>query len=422
MSGKLLALAWMMPPLVFPRSLQVSRLLRALHRRDWRSRVVTVVPAAEPYAAQDARLAEIYRDSYDLEHVEPREEVEPSELWRRACWRYWPPQEPVTPDNWVRRSLAVLRRDVRALRPDVFVSFAQPWIDHVVGLQLKRKFPRLPWVAHFSDPWVDSPYFDVPDPVKRQQAIERERAIIEAADAVIFTTTETADLVMAKYPAAWRDKVHVVGHGFDAELLSAVAPPPCSDKFRISHTGNIYGHREPIALLRALATLATDGDIRRHLAVEFVGHATPGMREAVEQLGIGDFVSLAPNVPYLESLALGQASDLLLVVDAPAERSVFFPSKIVDYLMLRRPILAVTPTVGVTATVLGDLGFPTVDPADEVGLALAVRGAFERWRSGQAAAPLPSDQAIRRFDIGEVAAQFEAVLEFAKSIAAGRRR
>jgi hypothetical protein len=409
-----------MPPLVFPRSLQVSRLLRGLSRRGWQSRVVSVVPAAEPYATQDARLADIYRGSYALEYVEPREEVEPSELWRRAYWRYRPPKESVTPDNWIRRSLAALRRDVRALRPDVFVSFAQPWIDHVVGLQLKRRHPRLPWVAHFSDPWVDSPYFDVADPRKRQQAVERECAIIEAADAVVFTTDETAELVMAKYPAAWRAKVHVVGHAFDTELLDAVAPAPTfPGKFRISHTGNIYGHREPVALLRALAAIAADGEVRRHLAVEFVGHATPRMRELVDALGIGDFVTLAPNVPYLESLSLAGASDLLLVVDAPAERSVFFPSKIVDYLMLRRPILGVTPTVGATAKLLGELGLPTVDPCDEAGLEAAVRRAYEQWRRGEPATALPAEQAIRRFDVADVAARFEAVLAFAAQRTAG---
>ena len=37
------------------------------------------------------------------------------------------------------------------------VSFAQPWTNHLVGMRLHRD-SGLPWVAHFSDPWIDSPY------------------------------------------------------------------------------------------------------------------------------------------------------------------------------------------------------------------------------------------------------------------------
>lgn len=414
----MLALAWMMPPLIFPRSLQISRTLRAMAERGWETTAIAVPPAVESLAAQDSRLAAFYADSYRLLLVEPREEVAPSPLWLRLP-RLVLRTKNLTILNWVRRATEALMQQVLADKPEVFVSFAQPWINHVVALRVKRRFPQLPWVAHFSDPWVDSPYFNPANEVERHAASRQEREIISIADAVIFTTQETADLVMGKYPAHWRSKVHIVCHGYDADLLNLVQPRPKAERLTIVHTGNLYEKREPLALLRALSSLHAELT-SPILHVDFVGFASTVMRDMVAQLKLEDIVSLSPKVPYFDSLAIGQSADLLLVIDAPADHSVFLPSKIVDYLALRRPILALTPAQGASARVLGGLGFPVIDPTDEAGILAALREALQRWRKGWDVTPLPSPEALRRFDVREVAADFERALAAAMAAEGGR--
>lgn len=408
MNRRLLALTWMMPPLIFPRSLQIARTLRALSGRGWHTTVIAVPPAVEPSAAQDLRLERFYEGSYEIEYVEPREDVEPSPLWLRVARRLRKARNYREP-NWVRRAARALSRRIKADRPDALVSFAQPWINHLVALRVKRRYPDLPWVAHFSDPWVDSPYFVPGSDESRAVAMEGEASIMAGADAVIFTTQETADLVMAKYPEAWRRKVHVVPHAYDTDLLGLVQPRTKSAKFTITHTGNLYDRREPLALLRALATLR-DEHATTNLQVEFVGNATPAMQDMVTHLNLGDLVTLTPNVPFLDSMGIAQTADLLLVIDAPADHSVFLPSKIVDYLSLRRPILALTPLAGASARVLGSLGFPTVDPTDEGGILRALREALARWERGESATPLLPDTTLRRYEAAEVVQDFESVV------------
>lgn len=406
MTRRMLALTWMMPPLIFPRSLQISRTLRAMNERGWDATVVAVPPAVEPLAVQDPRLAAFYESSYKLLPVEPREEVAPSPLWLRMVRRVLR-TENVTPLNWLRRASKALSEQILADRPDVFVSFAQPWVNHVVALRVKRRFPDLPWVAHFSDPWVDSPYFNPVNEKERRAATLQEREIIAAADAVVFTTRETAELVMGKYPTSWRNKAHVVCHGYDADLVKLVQPRSKSEKLTIVHTGNLYEKREPLALLRALSALGAEDKSVLH--VNFVGFASTAMRDMVAQLELDEVVSLSSSVPYFDSLAVGLAADLLLVIDAPAEHSVFLPSKIVDCLALNRPILALTPPHGASARVLGGLGFPVIDPTDEAGIRAALHELLQRWRNG-VSMPLPSPEALRQFDIREVAKDFENVL------------
>jgi hypothetical protein len=45
-------------------------------------------------------------------------------------------------------------------------------------------------------------------------------------------------------------------------------------------------------------------------------------------------------VGYQESLKLMSEADALLVIDAPADQSVFLPSKLIDYIGAGRPISA----------------------------------------------------------------------------------
>jgi len=405
MSRRLLALTWMMPPLIFPRSLQISRLLRAMLERGWETTAIAVPPDVEPFAARDPRLEQFYRGSYNIRYVEPREEVEPSPLWLRFARRVLRTKNTRDP-NWIRRAEKALLKQIEIERPDAFVSFAQPWINHQVGLRVKQRHPNLPWVAHFSDPWVDSPYFNPEAEKARAAVIEQEKAIIAAADGVVFTTQETADLVMAKYPALWRKKVHIVPHGYDADLLDLIQAQPSSPIFTITHTGNLYAGREPFTLLRALAILRSEIPTRQ-IQLAFVGYATQSMRDLVVRLGLGDMVSITPSMPFLDSLAISQSADLLLVIDAPAEHSVFLPSKIVDYLSLRRPILALTPLSGASARVLGELGYPSVDPTDESGILGRLRESLARWQRGDSATQLAHADALRRYDIREVASGFE---------------
>ena len=115
-------------------------------------------------------------------------------------------------------------------------------------LGAKRDYPGLKWAAHFSDPWVDSPYFTETEIKKRDAARQLEREIIGRADAVVFVTEETADLVMQKYPSDWRRKVRVIPHLLDLSFPLVPEPQhPLSDRLQFVHAGSLYeGTRAPI--------------------------------------------------------------------------------------------------------------------------------------------------------------------------------
>src|SRR5262245_32610654 len=151
---RLLAVSWEMPPMYGPRATQVSRSLEELGRHDWDTTVVSLAPRrGGPHWPDGVRPASI--ESVSVERVPSLEES----LAARVLFRVAPVLRNFPDEKrlWVAPAVRVCERIVANEHPMGLISFAQPWSDHLVGLRVRRR-TRLPWVAHFSDPWVDSPY------------------------------------------------------------------------------------------------------------------------------------------------------------------------------------------------------------------------------------------------------------------------
>src|SRR5215472_18697104 len=197
---RLLAVSWEMPPMYGPRGTQVARTLDALVSHGWQSTVVCLDPR---------RGGPNWRDGRDVQFrhgVDPVRVASPEE-WTivRALWRLMPSLRD-RPDSkwvWVNRAAAATESAAARAHVDGLVTFAQPWSDHLVGLRVHRA-TKLPWVAHFSDPWIDSPYWRG-SRRRREVSAAIESRVIQRATAIVFVTDEAAELVMKKYPRELRE-------------------------------------------------------------------------------------------------------------------------------------------------------------------------------------------------------------------------
>jgi len=329
----------------------------------------------------------------------------------RAAWRVAPRLRdfPDATRVWVARAAHAAGRLASAGECAGLITFAQPWSDHLVGLRVSRA-TGLPWVAHFSDPWVDSPYA-----TGRQRSIWRrmEEDVIRQASAVVFVTAETADLVMAKYPDDWRQKVSVVPHGFEPRLAGKTVQsvsrlPP----MRLVYTGRFYdGLRTPMPLLRALAELNTREPLAGVLEVLFVGPRVDRFEREAAGLGITGFVRFRDRVPYAEAAEVAAEADVLLVIDAPSDGpSVFLPSKLIDYLAFGKPILGVTPEPGATARLLRRLECPVAPPEDVSAISAALADLVRRHRDGTLGVADSFDRVAAEFDITQTTGLLHDVL------------
>lgn len=365
---ELLAVSFSYPPLAYPRSGQVARLLKNIPFST------TLVCADERGAHRDptlepdaeASLRACLRVPFPVGHWRARADAAASRL-RLPVWGKTPDQYA----SWTSPALRAVAEFTKSqvYRPDIIVSFGQPMSDHLVGLKLKQLF-RVPWAAHFSDPWTDNP-FNRHDALTRRLNLSLERKVMETADLLVFTSRETVDLVMAKYAPEWRRKARVLPHSFDASLYAREARAPGEETI-VRYTGEFYGRRTPRPLVETLrAILSGSPRLLEGVRFELIGQISPDAlaESGIESLPEG-LVMMRPPVSYAESLSLAAAADGLLIVDAPAARSVFLPSKLVDYIGAARPILGLTPP-GASDELIRRLGGWAADSSDAAAMRIA---------------------------------------------------
>ncbi|MHC1783301.1 MAG: glycosyltransferase [Anaerolineaceae bacterium] len=405
---KILAISWAFPPVILPRSLQVSRTLKSLLNSGWQASVLCVDPRSIQRAFKsDPLLGAEYQGLFEVTAVPSPEDS----VAVRAIWKVFPNLS-LMPDPrsvWIPAAIFAARSLLSNGGFSGILSFAQPWSDHMIARQLSKDF-QLPWIAHFSDPWTDSPYYRLKN-FYANIRLKMERSVIRDADAVIFVSEETRSLVMKKYPVDWAARAHVIPHCFEPLAIQTVIESKTNGPLRLVYTGGFYGHRTPVNLFKSLAKINRERRMDGRLAIEFVGPGSDIYANLVAELGLEKIVKLTPMVPYQESQKIAAQADVLLVIDAPSEGvNVFLPSKLVEYLAFRKPILGITPLKGATANLLRCLECPLVDTEDVDGISTVLTDLMQKKEKGSLAVSPAFVANAARYDITETTRQYVQLL------------
>lgn len=401
----------MLPPMLYPQAIQIGRLLMHMNGEIGAVTGRGAAGGLDCYQDLDRKLAF---------HVDVPSRPMLSGVAHQFATRFLPlyARSPDEYRGWVPVAEQAVTAKLAAtgFRPEAIITFGEPMSDHILGARLKRSLGA-PWIAHFSDPWYDNP-FRRGQPLANLLNRRLEAETIRLADRVVFTSRETIDLVMAKYPPSLRGKVAQLPHSFDTDLYPVERA--VHDGVVVRHIGNYYGHRTPYPLFRALRALHDKSP--GHLdgvRVELVGRVPRGMHwhPSFRALPAG-LVTVRGMVGYRESLRLMSDADLLLVMDAPSDLSVFLPSKLIDYLGSGTPILGIVPP-GTSAELIRRLGGATADPRATADVARILGQAIEDARGRRVSRPWGRPEVRAEFEPRRNAAAFEAIVR--EGIAEARR-
>ena len=268
---------------------------------------------------------------------------------------------------------------------DVVMTWSQWHSVHLVGAAIKMKHQNIKWVAHFSDPWSDNPFLPNLIPLKYLHK-RMESKVFKLADQLHFTSKETLRLLKKTYGASIASKSFIVPHCFDETLLDRTIDAR-KDEIVFRYMGNFYGARNPRNFIAALSELDKQRpEILRNVKIEFYGRWIDVKEPEVEVPNkLQDKVKFFPSVSYLASLRLMATANILLIIDAPFDFSVFFPSKLIDYMSLFKPILAITP-MGTTSKVIREYGGVTADPDDGGSIMSGINSVMKQYNCGELAA------------------------------------
>lgn len=244
------------------------------------------------------------------------------------------------------------KKVVRAMnkRPDLIYSRSNPMSSAFMALKLKRYY-KVPWVMHLSDPWALSP-------LERsgQREASAEAMLIAEADHITFTTKETVQRYADHYPEH-AHKFGVIPNVYDPDEVR-VPVTPVGEKLRIVYTGGLAGQRSLFFLNQVLQQIQDrDKTLLDKIAIEVAGPMDRYNADFFKNTPFG-CISHRGILTYEEAKRLQDSAHILLVVDNPTNTAgaVFFPSKLLDYFLTGKMIMACTPAGSVTRNILQDYG------------------------------------------------------------------
>ncbi|MDD4564899.1 MAG: hypothetical protein PHE79_05410 [Eubacteriales bacterium] len=354
---KLLTIAYNYPPIRGPEAIQANRLVKYAMEQNMEFDIVTrYIGHGYKFRNRIKEYGNIYRAfSLDNFYVKGAMRVIGHDLERL----------PDAEVLWYHFALKKAKICLQNNYYDVIYTRSVPFTSHLIGLKLKQEF-KLPWIAHFSDPWTDNPYVQYQKDKTRSKNLEWEKKVMEQADKLIFTSRETVELVMGKYDESLFKKAYVLPHSYDPESIKDLNHTKSEGiPYRISYIGNFYGKRSPKDLFKAIG-IAQDQkpDLERYINFHFFGSMPGRYVSEINNTQIQKLIKYHGEVSYQESQKEMELADVLVNIDAPGELNVFLPSKIIEYLAFDKPILSLTPDKGTVNRILKEAGHLCVQNQD----------------------------------------------------------
>jgi len=246
----------------------------------------------------------------------------------------------ILPDNkigWMYFAVKEGKKILKNNNIDIIISRSTPITSHLIGEKLSS-YSKLPWITCFSDPWIENPYIFYPNKIIKKINKKLEKKIISRTQNIVVTTKQIKQLFLKEYNIA--NKVTVIPNSYDPVEFSKKVSKKENNKFLMTYIGNFYGPRSPEPILKALRLL--DKDIRENIRLKLVG-SIGKFKYLLSKYKLEDVVEIISTVSRKNIFTYFLNSDILLLIDAPSNKeNIFLPSKLLEYINIEKPIIAIT--------------------------------------------------------------------------------
>lgn len=236
---------------------------------------------------------------------------------------------------------------IREENPVAIFSTSPPPTAHLVAKSLAEKF-RLPWLADFRDPWTRIFYYDQMkmNPFSKKYNEKLEASVMESADAVTVVNH-------GFFPHITTPKMVKIENGFDPDDRKYLTSNQRNDRFSIRYFGNFKANQFCGNFFDALENLSEINGISSNLRFEVHGFIDQTVRERLESNRLNIEWKVLPFIPKQEALRKMSESDLLMMVIGRGRLAkTGLSTKLFDYMLAKKPVLAFGPVDGAAAQVL----------------------------------------------------------------------
>lgn len=245
---------------------------------------------------------------------------------------------------WIKPSVGFLDRYLID-HPEIgtIISTGPPHSMHLIGQELKKRHPKIQWVADFRDPWTEIDFYQdlLPGKWADKRHKKLEKSVLEEADKIVTISESGAN----DLERIGKRKVEVITNGFifpefDSKTVEL------DDKFTLAHFGSMPFARNPQVLWDALKELILEiPELSNSLQIKLVGPVDFQVIENANVAGLKPFLVQIPAISHQESLEMQRKTQLLLLVaNRTGNVKGILTGKFFEYLGAKRPILAIGET------------------------------------------------------------------------------
>lgn len=249
---------------------------------------------------------------------------------------------------WVKPSVKYLLNYIKENNIETIITTGPPHSMHLIGLHLKTNL-NLKWVADFRDPWTTIGYHKNLKLTKASEEKHKqlEAIVLKSADQIIVTSSITKQ----EFKAITDQPIAVITNGHDKLKSSFEA---LDLKFTMSHIGSLLSERNPENLWQVLSELVvSEINFAKDFQLNLIGTVSEAVLQSINSYNLKEYLNVIGYVPHDEAMAYQNRSQVLLLIEIDSDETrCIIPGKLFEYMVSKRPIIALGPNGSDVETIL----------------------------------------------------------------------
>lgn len=424
---KVLVITYYWFPFTGTGTYRITRIVKHLIQNGWEPIILTPQHAAVPVKKED--LHPIYRNvkTYRSRILEPtflfKKDKNSSEKMTNASFFLakkltikqriirWVRLNLFIPDAkilWYPFAVNKGKKIIRAEKPDVILSTSPPPTTQLIARKL-AKWSKLSWIADFRDPWTNIYYYESLRicPISKKINKILERKVLNEADQVITVS----DNFFPDYQ--FKEKHIQLTNGYDKDDVKDIhIATPKNKAFTIQYVGSLKTNQFFKNFLHVLQALNKEPYYQNRIKLKIAGYVDPSIQEYINKELNDISITIQGYLTHKEALKQMLQADLLILAIGKGKKSInVISTKLFEYLMVNKPILAFGNTEGSANRILADTNAGVMfsyDAQDEVKKYLLQH--YKDW-SNNVNNFHPNHDTIKKYSFSQITKQLTHIME-----------
>ena len=361
---RVLVVSIALPPKNDPEALQTGKYLKYLSREVQIDAVTSSMPTL--WMQSDPGLKPLVKDLEQTIEIPIFEPKYLSILGNKLFRKFLKPDSRSSFHHKWQKVVKELRQD-----PDLIYSRSFPLSSTIMAKKLKQHY-KVPWIMHLSDPWLESPLFNFKNSKYHRH---EELACFELASYIAFSSSKVVEIYQAKYPQ-WAAKFVYFPNVYDSSDVIEKVEAKSHEQLTFVYTGSLNGSRSLKNLIYAINKLPAN--YANKIRIKVVGSLDRENQEIIA--AHPKLVEFLGFVNFEEVKKIQTEADVLLAVDfdfIDPKEAIYFPSKLLDYFAVQKPIFCLTNKNSTSDEILSKLGHYVAYHNDEKSIQTFIQNYFK---------------------------------------------